>query len=118
MKFTLSCECDDTAELAALIAKLNSTCVPADDEPAADAEEKPAKKKVKEEPADDAEKPKGDKTLKLKNTIREKLRELAEKTDRKTAVKLLNKYGESVDVVDADELDTLLEKVEAAIEAA
>lgn len=120
MKFTLSCECDCADELAALIAKLNGKCAkpaPADDEPADD--EKPAKKKV--EPADDAdaeEKPKVNKTDKLKNTIREKLRELSEKTDRKTAVKLLNKYGESVDAVDADELETLLEKVEAAIEAA
>lgn len=121
MKFTLSCECDDAAELAALIAKLNGKCAkPADnDEPADDADEKPKKKPAKEETSDDAdEKPKVSKTDKLKNTIREKLRELSEKTDRKTAVKLLNKYGESVDEVDADSLEELLEKVEAAIKAA
>ena len=121
MKFNLSIECDDADELAAVIAKLNGKAAkPAPkDEPADDAEEKPKGKAKKEEPADDAEeKPKGSKTDKLKNTIREKLRELAEKTERKTAVKLLNKYGDSVDAVDADQLEELLEKVEAAIEAA
>lgn len=119
MKFNLSIECDDADELAAVIAKLNGKKPAPKDEPADDADEKPEGKAKKEEPADDAdEKPKGDKTTKLKNTIREKLRELAEKTERKTAVKLLNKYGESVDEVDADQLDELLEKVEAAIEAA
>lgn len=117
MKFNLSIECDDADELAAVIAKLNGK-KPAD-APVDYDQEKPKGKAKKEEPADDAdEKPKGDKTTKLKNTIREKLRELAEKTERKTAVKLLNKYGESVDEVDADQLEELLEKVEAAIEAA
>lgn len=120
MKFNLSIECDDAEELAALLAKINGKASkPAKEEPAEDDEEKPKGKAKKEEPADeDDEKPKASKGDKLKNTIREKLRELAEKTDRKTAVKLLNKYGESVDAVDAGDLEELLEKVEAAIEAA
>jgi hypothetical protein len=122
-KFTLSCECECTDELAALLAKINGKCAtkPAKEAPADDTdepEEKPAKKAKKEEPDDDEPAPKASKGDKLKNTIREKLRELSEKTDRKTAVKLLNKYGENVDEVDADQLEELLEKVEAAIEAA
>jgi hypothetical protein len=108
---TINCECED--ELAAVIAKLNGACV-AKDKPADD-EEKPAKKAKKEEPADDEPAPK---KKSKQDKIRDALRELAEKTDRKTAVKLLNKYGENVDEVDADQLDELLEKVNEAIEAA
>jgi hypothetical protein len=111
-EYSLTIKCESREELDELLAKLDGTV---------EKEEKPAKKAAKEEDADEkpakkkAKEPEGDD---IKDEIRAALRKLSEATDRKTAMKILNKYAESVDEVDEGDLEELKEKIEAAIEAA
>ncbi len=119
MKFNLTIECDDADELQDVVAKLNGD-PPArgreeekEDEPAGRPSR--ASKKEEDEPARGK---KGKDAEEQREEIRALLRDLSEKTDRKTAVKLLNKYADSVDDVKEDELKGLKDAVEAAIEKA
>ena len=140
MKFTLSCECDCPNEIAALVAKMNSKAGsnPVNETPAKkvvkndddEENEKPAKKVVKSDDDEEDEKPakkvikaadeekpaKKSKNTNQREAIREKLREFAEKTDRKTAVKFLNKTAESVDDIDEAELQDFLDALQAKID--
>lgn len=130
-KFSLTIHADTKEELDDIVSKLADGKPSREEkpsrsrreEPADEPVEKPARRSArtpeKEQPDEKpASKKAAGKADDVRETVRAKLREYAEKTDRKMAVKLLNKFAESVDDVEEDDLDTLLDKIEQALDIA
>ena len=96
-----------------------------DDEPAAKPTKKTSTKKkakvVEDDDEDEDEEVDDDEddsaSEKLRVDLRKSLRTLAAKTDRKSAIKVLTKFGKSVDAVPAAKIPAALKAIKSAINA-